>query len=221
MTCRDDRNQQKEERMSRVEPLHRDDLPADMQKRLTTTEQRMGFLPNSTLILARKPAICMALGQLAEAVNGPDMKLPRVLRALIANIASRSAGCQYCVAHSANGLGRAEVEEAKIAHVWEYETYPAFTDAERAALRVAQSAAAVPNAVTDEDFAELRKYYDDEEIVELVAVVAYFGWLNRFNDTMATELEPMPIEFAERVIAPTGWQAGKHAPGPSDRDAAK
>ena len=207
--------------MSRVKPLRPEEVPESLRERQRQTVERMGFLPSSSLILARKPKISAALGALAMALNGPDMKLPRDLRALIANMASRSAGCMYCVAHSASGLNRAGVPDAKIAAVWQYESSPLFNAAERAAMRVAQAAASVPNAVTDEDFVELRKHFAEEEIVEIVAIIAYFGWLNRWNDTLATELEDMPLAVAERVLAPTGWKAGKHAPGRKPRQAAE
>ena len=85
----------------------------------------------------------------------------------------------------------------KIEAVWEYETSPLFSEAERAVLRVAQGAAQTPNAVTDEDFGELRKYWDDGQVVEIVATIAVFGFFNRWNDTMATELESSPLRFAE------------------------
>src|SRR5262249_57940240 len=84
------------------------------------------------------------------------------------------------------------ISSAKEEALWEYETSPLFSAAERAALRVAQGAAQVPNAVTDVDFSELKRYYSDAQIVDIVAVIALFGFLNRFNDTMATELESSP-----------------------------
>jgi hypothetical protein len=37
-------------------------------------------------------------------------------------------------------------------------------------------------------------------------VIALFGFLNRWNDTLATPLEDEPIEYLSRG----GWQAGKH-----------
>jgi hypothetical protein len=45
-----------------------------------------------------------------------------------------------------------------------------------------------------------------------VAVIALFGFLNRFNDTMATELESSPIAAGTRFLAEHGWSVGKHAP---------
>src|SRR5712691_8379066 len=113
-------------------------------------------------------------------------------------MASRAAGCGYCMAHTAHTAERVGVPAAKEAALWEYETSPLFTAAERAALRVAQGAAQVPNAVSDEDFAELKRHYSDAQIVDIVAVIALFGFLNRYNDTMATELEASPIEAGKR-----------------------
>jgi hypothetical protein len=72
-------------------------------------------------------------------------------------------------------------------------------------------AAQVPNAVSDADFAELKKHYTDAQIVDIVAVISLFGFLNRFNDTMATELEAPPIEAGKRFLAEKGWSVGKHA----------
>jgi uncharacterized peroxidase-related enzyme len=203
--------------MSRIKPLKREQVK-ELEPVLAATESRMGFLPNSQLIMAYKPNLLQAFGQLANAVNGPDVKTPRSLRALVGHMASRSAGCQYCVAHTADGAHHAKVEDKKLAAIWQYEASPLFSEAERAALRFAQSAAAVPNAVGDGDFAELKKHFSDEEIVELVAVIAFFGFLNRWNDTLATELEDVPLAFAKKTLSGTGWEAGKHAP--SERKAA-
>jgi alkylhydroperoxidase family enzyme len=51
----------------------------------------------------------------------------------------------------------------------------------------------VPNAVTDEMFMELRKHWSDEQVVEIVGVISMFGFLNRWNDTFATEDESAGI----------------------------
>ena len=77
-------------------------------------------------------------------------------------------------------------------------------DAERAALEFAAAAASVPGAVTAETAAELRRYWDDGEIVEITGVVALFGFLNRWNDAMATELEAPAAADGRRWLAPQG-----------------
>ena len=91
------------------------------------------------------------------------------------------------------------VEATKIAAVFEFETSPLFTDAERAALRVAWHGAQQPNAVSDEDFAALKVHFSERQIVEIVAVLSLYGFLNRWNSTLDTELEAPPAAFAQSV----------------------
>src|SRR5947207_5570848 len=199
-----------ERTMPRIEPLPPESVP-ELSDVLGRSKDRIGFLPNSQLIMARRPEILRAFVQLAGAINGPTSTISPQLRNLVSQMASRASRCGYCMAHTAHTAGRVGVPDAKEQALWEYETSPLFTAAERAALRVAQSAAQVPNAVTDQDFAELKRYYSDEQIVDIVAVIALFGFLNRFNDTMATELESSPLEAGRRFLADRGWTVGKHA----------
>jgi alkylhydroperoxidase family enzyme len=114
------------------------------------------------------------------------------------------------MAHTADGAARLGVDQAKIDAVWDYQTSPLFSAAERAALDVAVAAGSVPNAVTDDMFMDLRKHWSEEQIVEIVGVIAMFGFLNRWNDTFATPLEDEPLEFGEKHLAAQGWDAGKH-----------
>lgn len=94
--------------------------------------------------------------------------------------------------------------------MWGYEVSPLFSDAERIVLRIAQSVAQVPNAVTDIDFEELRRHWNDDQVVEIIAAISTFGFFNRWNDTLATELESSPLKFAEEHLSGAGWNVGKH-----------
>lgn len=198
--------------MSRIPLCDPADVP-ELETAFKMTEQRMGFMPNSLLIMAHMPELVEGFNQLAKPLYGPTAKLPGTLRGLIANISSRTAGCQYCVAHTASTAHRNDVSDEKLAAIWEYETNPMFTEAERAAMRFAQAAAQIPNAVTEADFDELKKHFSTREIVEIVGLIAFFGFLNRWNDTFATPLEDMPLEYARKVLPGTGWEEDKHVPG--------
>ena len=114
------------------------------------------------------------------------------------------------MAHTAGGSLRFGIEDSKLAAVWEYRTSPLYTEAERVALDFAVEAAAQPNAVTEESFAKLKRCYSDGQIVEIVGVIALFGFLNRWNDTMATPLEEEPVEIGKKYLAAHGWHVGKH-----------
>jgi uncharacterized peroxidase-related enzyme len=196
--------------MSRVKPVNREDIP-ELEDLFAPVVARMGFIPTSQLVMAHKPELVRAFIALTTAVyRQVEGSIPLALKGLIGNMASKSAGCMYCVAHTGSNSSRFGVDDGKIAAIWEFETSNLFTDAERAALSFAQAAAQVPNVVTDADFAELRRHFTELQIVEIMSVVAMFGYLNRWNDSMATTLEEEPIAFAERAIADTGWSAGKH-----------
>src|SRR5919106_2252616 len=198
--------------MARIPPLPREDVP-ELEGSFGPVEQRMGFLPNSLLTMARRPEILRAVASLVQAARTGTVS--RELKELVALVASTAAGCRYCQAHTASNATRVGAEAAKLANVWSYETSDLFSDAERAALRLAHHAALVPNAATDEDFDELHRHFDDDEIVELMTMVALFGFLNRWNDTLATDLEATPLELASAVIGPAGWDPGKHAHTPA------
>lgn len=197
--------------MSRVKPVDQEALAA-LDDLFGSVVARMGFIPMSQKVMAHKPALVRAFVELGRAIYSEDEgSIPLPLKSLIGNMASKSAGCMYCVAHTGSTSSRAGVDDEKIAAIWDFETSDLFSDAERAALSFAQAAAQVPNAVTDDDFAELRKHFSEFQIVEIMSVVAMFGYLNRWNDSMATTLEEEPTDFANRAINETGWTPGKHA----------
>ena len=114
------------------------------------------------------------------------------------------------MAHNAGGALQQKVADAKLAAVWTFKTSPLFSDAERVALEFAIAAAAQPNAVTDELFERMKQHWSENQIVEIVSVISFFGFMNRYNDTMATPLEDEPIAVAEKHIAVQGWELGKH-----------
>jgi len=197
--------------MPHIEPLSREDLP-DFEPLFQLVEATMGFVPNSLLTLARKPDILRAFSMLVGSVLGPAGSIDPGLKQLVAYVASNATGCRYCQAHTAHGAVHRGVSPEKLDAAFEFETNPAFDDAERAALRLARDSALLANEVTADHFAALRRHFSEEQIVELVAVSALFAWLNRWNDTLATELEALPRSFAESSLAARGWSVAKHAP---------
>ncbi len=194
--------------MAHIKPLSQDAV-TEFQPLYEHYARTRGFVPNSLLTMSRRPAIVRAFMALNQAVMY-EGTVPEQLKMLISLIASQAAGCRYCQAHMANLSDIFQASEEKIAAVWEFETSSVFTDAERAALRLAFKASRLPNEADAEDFAELGQYFDEGQVVEIVATVALFGYLNRWNDTMATELEERPAKVADRTLAAQGWAIGKH-----------
>ncbi len=195
--------------MPYVEPIDRAES-SEHEPLFELVEQAMGFLPNSILTMARVPGLAPAFATLAGTIQTTSLLDPGTVQ-LVAHVASRSAGCRYCQAHTAEQAVHRGVEADLIEHVWEFETDERFSAARRAALRLARDAAQVPNVVGPEHFADLADHYDEDQIAALVAVVSLFGFLNRWNDTMATALEEAPARFAGRHLSDRGWTVGKHA----------
>ena len=196
--------------MTRIKPLTVSELPEATRAGLAFSEQLMGFTPNDVLTMARWPELLAATKQLVAVVYGAG-ELDPVLKRLIATIVSGAAGCRYCQAHAAHGAVKmAGADAAKIAAVWEYATNPLFSCAERAALDLALAAGQQPNAASDAHFVVLRKHYSERQIMEMMGMIALFGFLNRWNDTLATELEPAPLAFAQATLRPEDWQPGRH-----------
>lgn len=193
--------------MPLIDPLPTDSNP-DLEEFFSFFLGPLGFVPNSIRTMQRRPAIVKAFAGLNAAVM--QGSVDPGLKRLIAHIASRVAGCQYCMAHTALGAGRKGIEDAKIAAIWDYQTSPLYSDAERAALDFAAAAASVPNGVTPEIGQRLRDHWDEGEVVEILGVVALFGFLNRWNDSMATPLEAEAQEVGDQFLADHGWSKGKH-----------
>lgn len=177
-------------------------------------EGTLGFAPHSVLTMMRRPALARAFTELNRAVMSNEGRVTSELKRLVGHVASTVAGCRYCEAHTIRAAARFGAAEGadprRLDEVWSFRTSELFTPAERAALDFAAAAAASPGAVDAAIGAELRRHWDDGEIVEITGVVALFGFLNRWNDAMATELEAGAAADGARWIAARGWAPGKH-----------
>ena len=176
-----------------------------------TYQRTLGFVPNGLRIMARRPEIVKGFIALRRAVLDPASgTVPAELKNLCAHLASRTHGCMYCQAHSLQGASRSGAEQARLEAVREFATSVLFTEAEKAALDFSVKAASVPNGVTDTDVERMREHWDEGQIVEILAAVSLYGFLNRFNDSLATPLEEGSATFAEEAIGEQGWTRGKH-----------
>ncbi len=197
--------------MSRMKPLPLEECSdPELRSTLEHFVKTLGFVPNSLLTMQRVPAIAKAVVQLNKAVFDPTGRVDLGLKRLVAHMASFASGCQYCKAHTAVSATRHGIDDDKMAAIYDYRSSPLFSDSERVALDFARDAASIPNAVTNESYDELARYWSDEEIVEILGVVCMFGVFNRWNDSMATPLEVEPITKASVLLGDKGWEIGKH-----------
>ncbi len=192
-----------------VSPLDRN-ATKEAEEMAQFYEETLGFTPNSLFTMMHRPRISTAFVEMNKAVMENKGRVTSSLKRELAYISSMTTGCRYCEAHAIRAAERYGSEQDRLNHIWEYKTYPAFTEGERAIFDLAIAASQVPNAVTDEISENMRKHWDDGEIVEVLGVIALFGYLNRWNDSMGTQLEKPAAEDGERILKPAGWEIGKH-----------
>jgi alkylhydroperoxidase family enzyme len=201
--------------MAHVDPCDRGEL-SEFEDYFRFLDDHAGYVPNAFLTMARIPALFRGYLEFSAALAACT-SVSTELKTLMSHLASSAYGCRFCEAHTAHTGVRRGVDAERIERVWEFEQSPLFDDAERAALRLARDMGQVPNQVTATHFADLRRYFSEEQIVEMVAAVSLFGFWNRWNDTMATDLEAPILGVADALLAGRGWQPGKHrVPEPAD-----
>lgn len=114
-------------------------------------------------------------------------ELPESTRLLAMQLVGEINRCDWCIDFG-RSLATREARQ-KIFHVAEYESYPAFTEPERAAMRYAAEATRSPVEVGDETFARLRRHFNERQIVELTFAVAIENFFNRVNAPLQIEAE--------------------------------
>ena len=183
----------------------------ELQKLVDFYNETLGFCPNSVKTMYHRPAIAKSFIEMNRAVMENKGSVSSDLKRLIGYIASRAAGCNYCQAHTIRAAERYGASAEKLENIWEFRSHPAFSEAERAALEFALRASMVPNSVDEDTEMQLRKFWDEGEIVEILGVISLFGFLNRWNDSMGTRLEQAAKRSGEKWLRKDNWSPGKHA----------
>ena len=193
---------------------HMQPLPADTHPELADDFQIfveiLGFVPNSLLTMQRSPDMVKGFGVLTKAVMSPEGGVDLGFMRMLAHFCSRAAGCQYCEAHSLVAAQIHGIPQEKIDALWDYQTSDFYSEAERVALDFALAAGSVPNNVDQALMDRMKEHWSEKQIVHILGAISLYGFLNRWNDSMATDLEESPKAMGERVLTSGGWDGGKH-----------
>lgn len=192
-----------------IKPLKREQL-AEIDQTLEDTKAFLGFIPNDVLTMGHNPESTKAFMDFCLTIYS-KATLPQPLLHLVGLVTSAASGCRYCTAHTANKSFESGIAAEKIEKVWEFGTSDLFDNKERAALNFALNAGQSPSEVTENDYVEMRKHFSESEIVELLFIICQFGFWNRWNDTVGTQLEDAPKQFSEKHFSDEHWTLDKHA----------
>jgi AhpD family alkylhydroperoxidase len=110
--------------------------------------------------------------------------LPKTLQELVSLRASQINGCGFCVDVHTKEAAAADESAVRINLVAAWRESTVFTEAERAALALAEEGTRLADAnhgVSDETWAQVRRHYDDDQVVALVAGIAMINAANRLG----------------------------------------
>ena len=137
------------------------------------------------LNLLESPVMAKVMKHLVAAGHAiPDSILPLATQELVRLRASQINGCGFCVDMHTKEAAHAGETATRLNLVATWREATVFTEAERAALELAEQGTRIADAaggVPDEVWANAAKHYDDEQLAALVAVIAIINAFNRGN----------------------------------------
>ncbi|MGA4844978.1 carboxymuconolactone decarboxylase family protein [Streptomyces sp. G5(2025)] len=113
-----------------------------------------------------------------------DSSLPATTQELVRIRASQINGCGSCLDIHTKEAAAAGESAVRINLVATWREATVFTDAERAALELAEQGTRVadtPGGVTDEAWADAAKHYDEDQLADLISVITVINAFNRLN----------------------------------------
>ncbi|GLV75203.1 carboxymuconolactone decarboxylase family protein [Streptomyces hygroscopicus] len=113
-----------------------------------------------------------------------DSPLPAATQELVKIRASQINGCGFCLDMHTKEAAKAGETSTRLNLVAVWREATVFTDAERAALELAEQGTRLADAaggVTDEAWANAAKHYDEEQLAALVSLIAVINAYNRLN----------------------------------------
>lgn len=145
------------------------------------------FVLNVMRALAHSPVLLRRISSLGNAMLN-DLHLDAKLRELAVLQLFRVNRCEYGFQQHVTIAKAVGLNDKQIANVGGYRTYPYYTDLERLVLEYAEVVTRDPE-VSDDLFGRVRARFDDQDIVELTMVIAYWNMMSRFLLAIQVELE--------------------------------
>jgi len=192
--------------MSRISRLERSEVRPSSVAIYDKTLRDRGNVPNMFRTMAHRPEIFETIIAHMDAVLNTGT-LTKALKELVIVRTSQCNRTPYCLASHTAICKRLGWTDAQLEALKDAANSSAFTDAEKAAIHLAEVMTLYPHGYTAEDFARLRSFYSEGEVVELMAAIGLFNYFNRFNDVL--EMEPTQAASAEELA-----EAGVEAPVP-------
>jgi uncharacterized peroxidase-related enzyme len=172
----------------RIPMLERDQVPPEIQAMYDALQKDRGVVPYMHKTIANTPAILLGLAGFLKPLLA-DGALPSWYKELVATRVAVLQQCGYCTSsHTAMAKLRGATQE-QVDGVWEPEQGP-YTEAEKVGFRLADRVHELEHGLPDDFYAELKRHYNDQQIIELVLTAAAFEFTTRMVEALSIPVTP-------------------------------
>lgn len=172
--------------MPRIRPLTKAEVAPELLPILEQVEQIFGTVHAGTGIFAYCPPILQASSALGRAIAASGTLSPLV-RSLATLRVAQVIGCAFRIDSVSANCRDEGASAEQIAAVATFRNGALFSPAEKAALGLAEAMTRTPADVSDEEFAEARRHFSEQQLVELAATIAAENYRARFNRAFGVE----------------------------------
>jgi uncharacterized peroxidase-related enzyme len=184
--------------MPRISRLNRNQVSGDSLAIYDRVLLDRGNVPNMFRTMAHRPRIFETIIAHMDAVLKTGT-LSTALKELVIVRTSQLNCTEYCLASHTALARRLGWTDEQLAALPNAAASDLFTEAEKVAIHLAEKMTVDSHAYTDDDFARLRSFYSEGEVVELMASIGLFNYFNRFNDLL--KMEPTKPASPEELAA--------------------
>lgn len=144
-------------------------------------EQKYGQVLKPAMLWGRVPKLFMAVATLYGVIDRRGSPLEPALRSLVTVRVSQMNWCRFCVDINSATLAARAGSMAKVEALEAWRESDLFDEKEKAALEYAEAMTDSNLAVTDQMIEQLRRFFDEDAIVELTGLIAFQNLSSKFN----------------------------------------
>lgn len=171
----------------RISKVSVSDTPWYLRPFFWNQKRKYGQYLEPALVWAKNPKLFMAVASLYGVIDRKSSPLSPELRSLITVRVSQINWCQFCVdINSATLIKRSGAEE-KCLHLENWRESLLFSPLEQTALDYAERMTYSDKHADENCFKQLKKYFTEEEIIELTALIAFQNMSSKFNSALGIE----------------------------------
>ena len=182
--------------MPRISRLNRDQVSGESLAIYDRVLRDRGNVPNMFRTMAHRPQVFETIIAHMDAVLKTGT-LATALKELCIVRTSQLNCTDYCLASHTALAKRLGWTDEQIAALPDSASSNLFTESEKVAIHLAEVMTKDSHRYSDEDFARLRTFYSEGEVVELMAAIGLFNYFNRFNDLL--KMEPTQPASAQEL----------------------